>query len=171
MYYNTVALAIYVGFNNGSATLISQSIGQGNLRLAGIYLNRGRFISLLSLIPIFLALFFAYDFFILIGIDAETSTYGQNYIYTLMPSLFFNSQYDITRTFLNCFEHSDLPMYTNLITTCLHALWCYILVNKLGYGYLGTGFSTSFTSILNFAIITIYVTYFMPFLKESWFFP
>ena len=52
MYINIVAHSVSVGLNNGLSTYVSQCNGQGNLRLCGIYLNRGRFIALMAQIPI-----------------------------------------------------------------------------------------------------------------------
>jgi len=73
MYINTTALSIIIGLNNGVATFVSQSFGQGNLRLSGLYLNRGRVVSLLSFVIMIPILLLADDFFILINIDKTSS--------------------------------------------------------------------------------------------------
>ena len=52
MYINIVAQSVSVGLNNGLSTYVSQCNGQGNLRLCGIYLNRGRLIALIAQVPI-----------------------------------------------------------------------------------------------------------------------
>jgi Na+-driven multidrug efflux pump len=49
---NMLGLAVIYGMNMALETLVSQSYGQGNLELCGVYLNRGRFIITLCFIPI-----------------------------------------------------------------------------------------------------------------------
>ena len=91
MYFNSTAVAVYVGLNYGAATFVSQSIGHGNLRLAGTYLNRGRLVILLSMLPMMAVLALAESFFLAIGIDSQTSANAQTYIYTLFPFYLFAS--------------------------------------------------------------------------------
>ena len=43
---------MFVGLNGALETLVSQSYGSGNLKLCGVYLNRGRFVLLCSFIPV-----------------------------------------------------------------------------------------------------------------------
>jgi hypothetical protein len=57
------------------------------MKLCGIYLNRGRYISVLSFIPIGLTLVFGEEVFLLMGIDAAVANHAQLYIYSLIPFL------------------------------------------------------------------------------------
>ena len=43
---------IYIGINGAADTLISQAYGQNELRLCGTYLNRGRLINTVIIIPL-----------------------------------------------------------------------------------------------------------------------
>lgn len=48
VYANMSVTCVIMGLNSALATLISQSHGQGNLRLCGIYLNRARIVIFLA---------------------------------------------------------------------------------------------------------------------------
>mmetsp|Transcript_19650 Transcript_19650/g.23293 ORF Transcript_19650/g.23293 Transcript_19650/m.23293 type:complete len:83 (-) Transcript_19650:1132-1380(-) len=45
-------LAILIGLNTAQESLTSQSFGAGNLRLCGLYLNRGSFILIAFFVPL-----------------------------------------------------------------------------------------------------------------------
>ena len=103
LWINVCGLSILVGLNSGVATFVSQSIGQKNLKLCGVYLNRGRIVAMLSFIPISILMFEAGTFFGLMNIDSVVSEYSQTYIANMLPFLLIQSQFDIVRTFLSCF--------------------------------------------------------------------
>ena len=92
---NMLGLAVIYGMNMALETLVSQSYGQGNLELCGVYLNRGRFIITLCFIPIALILTKVHDILAFIGQDPEVSRYAQTYVLAYIPGLYliglFNS--------------------------------------------------------------------------------
>jgi len=45
-------ISLFLGLNGALETLVAQAYGSGNLKLCGVYLNRGRFILLVLNIPI-----------------------------------------------------------------------------------------------------------------------
>jgi MATE family multidrug resistance protein len=51
LYIYTFGFTVLLGFNSVVSTLVSQSYGQKDLRLCGIYLNRGRIVALASCLP------------------------------------------------------------------------------------------------------------------------
>ena len=78
---------------------------------------------------------------------------------------------DITRQFLNCFEKSKIPMIIQIFTSSLHYLWCYIFVSIMNLNIMGTALAMNITAFSNAMLITVYVTYFQPDLREAWFWP
>ena len=56
MYVNIVCQSLIIGLNGAISTLASQAYGAENYHKVGIYLNRGRFISLVSFIPMALVI-------------------------------------------------------------------------------------------------------------------
>jgi Na+-driven multidrug efflux pump len=65
-----------LGLNGAIATLVSQAFGGGNVRKCGVYLNRGRIISLVAFIPITIALLLCEQFMVAIGMDPVASFYA-----------------------------------------------------------------------------------------------
>ena len=63
-----VVHSFMLGLNSAQETLTTQAYGAGNLRLCGVYLNRGHFILIAFFVPLTIApCFFAEDIFLLIG--------------------------------------------------------------------------------------------------------
>ena len=73
MYANITCLLIIYGLNSAIATLVSQAYGSGNMRKAGIYLNKGRIAIMIFFIPIFGLMFLCESFLLLLRMDAETA--------------------------------------------------------------------------------------------------
>lgn len=49
--YMNIFTVMLLGINTGVVTLVSQTYGQGNLRLCGNYINRGRVVVGLAYLP------------------------------------------------------------------------------------------------------------------------
>ena len=49
---NVMVLSVLIGLNGAQETFSSQAFGAGNLKLCGIYLNRGSFILIAFFVPI-----------------------------------------------------------------------------------------------------------------------
>ena len=103
LWINICGVSILHGLNSGVATFVSQSIGQNNLKLCGVYLNRGRVVAMMTFIPISIIMLEAGTFFGLMSIDYVVSEYSQIYITNMLPFILIQSQFDIVRTFLSCF--------------------------------------------------------------------
>ena len=56
VYINVFGVVMMGGLNSILSTLVSQSYGQKNLKLCGVYLNRGRLVLILAYVPIFIIL-------------------------------------------------------------------------------------------------------------------
>jgi MATE family multidrug resistance protein len=73
MYINVFYLAIVIGMNGTISTFVSQAYGAGQLRMCGIYLNRGRIV-IACFIPLFVVLScLAGKIFVLIQQDPDAS--------------------------------------------------------------------------------------------------
>lgn len=91
---------ILAGMNSAVETFVSQAYGQGELRLAGAFLNRGLVIMTavyLTLVPILLA---AKHIFIAVGVDAKVSAYSYEYMLPMIPALYLPGLFDLLRRFL-----------------------------------------------------------------------
>jgi MATE family multidrug resistance protein len=76
MYINIMCQSFYFGLNSALATLVSQSYGQGNLRMCGVYLNRARIVVISCFIPLIFVLLYAKDLFLLLNLDHDAAVYS-----------------------------------------------------------------------------------------------
>ena len=58
---------VLAGLNSAIETLVSQAFGQGELKLTGVYLNRGFFIMTVFYLPLALFLSYSEDLLIVMG--------------------------------------------------------------------------------------------------------
>lgn len=107
---NMCGMSIILGLNLALETFVSQSFGQGNLQLCGLYLNRGRFILTILFIP--LCMVFSQTGFILecLGQDPQVAYYAHLYVNTYLPGIYLLGQFDMLRKFLNCLRKNTVPL-------------------------------------------------------------
>ena len=77
MFLNVIDLSVIFGINNTLNTLVSQSFGQGNYHMCGVYVNRSRIIVTIAQIPLMMILMNSRTIFDFIGFDDEASFYSQ----------------------------------------------------------------------------------------------
>ena len=69
-----MVLSIVIGLNSAEETLVSQAFAEGNLKLCGVYLNRGRLILTAFFVPLaFILATTTENILLAIGIDSEVS--------------------------------------------------------------------------------------------------
>lgn len=71
---------ILTGINCAQETLVGPAYGQGQLKLCGTYLNRGRAIITVAYIPLLLLMCFSEKVLVSLGQNALVATYAFNYI-------------------------------------------------------------------------------------------
>ena len=110
MIQNMLGLSFFIGLNGALETLCSQACGNGELKLCGIYLNRGRFVICMIMIPIVITLSYAETILMAIGQNPATAAYAQEYIFAYLPGLFIMGLFDGHRRFLNSLGRSNDPL-------------------------------------------------------------
>ncbi|CDW89329.1 na+-driven multidrug efflux pump [Stylonychia lemnae] len=158
------------GFNSILSTLVSQSYGQGNLKLCGTYLNRGRVVTIFAFIPVAFIMLNAKYFFQITGVQEKTSEQAQLYIWYMLPGLFLNVQFDQLRVFLNSFGKTYVSMYVQILTCALHYFWSYLFIDHLGMNLKGTAYSNTLTQLTNIILIAIFIS-FEKDIKDAFFWP
>jgi len=103
-------ISLFIGLNGALETLVSQAYGNRNLKLCGIYLNRGRFMLLLLNIPIVYILCNAEAILLLLNQNTKVAHEAQRYIYSYIPALVLNGLNDSQRRFLNMVELTRIPL-------------------------------------------------------------
>lgn len=170
LYVNIFCQSIILGLNGAVATLVSQAYGGGNIKKCGIYLNRGRVVAIIAFMPILIALLLCEDFMLVIGMDKRASYYAGIYTYLLIPAMFFHSQFDATRQYLNALNKAHIVMYVMVVTSALHLVWCWLLTQYYTLDVIGVSLATLITYFLNFALITAYSRYDKEVRKSFFFF-
>jgi Na+-driven multidrug efflux pump len=89
----------------------------------------------------------------------------------MLPYILLYSQFDLVRTFLYCFNYAAIPVCIQIISMCLHPVYCYIFVTKYDFGIQGAATASTITSLTNAVIVHLYVTFKLPDLKQAWTFP
>jgi MATE family multidrug resistance protein len=127
-------ISLFIGLNGALETLVSQAFGNNNMKLCGIYLNRGRFMLLLLNIPIVYILCNAEAILLLLKQDPRVCSNAQRYIYSYIPALVLNGLNDSQRRFLNMMELTRIPLICQLGGTIIHIAFCLLFFTKWKMG-------------------------------------
>ena len=154
-----IFFVIALGLNAAQETLTSQAFGAGNMRLVGVYLNRGRFILVASFIVLaLLQVFIVEDFFLLTGQDEEVASLAASQFFYLIPGMFSIGQFDLLKRWLACQRMTFAPMVVMLICCVLHVPLALLLVHTLEMDILGLAVASSISYFLMVASLTLYCT-------------
>ena len=132
LFINMFCQSIFVGFNYLIATLASQAYGAEDYKLVGQIFNKGRVSVAIFFIPMAVILIFSRQILNAFGIDSEASYYASIYIYANIPGVFFLSQFDAMRNYLNAMHQSQIILKATIFAAIIHVPICYLLVYVLG---------------------------------------
>ena len=90
MVMNVLCLTTLIGLSNALTTLVSQSYGQKEYRLCGIYLNRARLLMIILFFALLIPFQFAKHAFMLLGLDEDSSSFAQKYMNISILGVLFN---------------------------------------------------------------------------------
>lgn len=164
MLINILAFAIMQGLNGALESLISQAYGSSNLQgkgdkykiamreKCGNLFNRGRFVVTVIMVPIIIIFSLSDKILIGLGQDPTVSKIARNYCTILIPGVWSLGQFDATKKFLSAQYSTQIPVWTQLGTTILHFLWCYLFITKMGMRETGAAIATNITWIANMVI-------------------
>ena len=68
-------------------------------------------------------------------------------------------QFDATKKFLSSQQKSDIPVWTQVITTILHFIWCLTFIRWLNMKEVGAAIATNLTYILNMVIADVWIRF------------
>lgn len=147
-----------VGMNGAMVTQVAQAKGANMPTLCGFYLNRAILISTFMFAPLSMMLIFGGPYMNnLLHEEKANHQAADNYMMLInLPAIYCLSMFDMLRRFLNCFEMTWVPMKITIGATCLHLLWCSILVDHLGWGIAGIESAYTITSFTLLATTVFY---------------
>ncbi len=100
MLINILAFAILYGLNCALDTLVSQSFGAKSYEMCGVYLNRGRLINTVLMLPITVILMNTESLLIAMKQDPAISVIASKFCIMMIPGIWAMTMYDATRRFL-----------------------------------------------------------------------
>ncbi|CAI2364938.1 unnamed protein product [Moneuplotes crassus] len=159
MLVNIIIFSIGMGMNGALDTLVSQSHGNKQYYLCGVYLNRARIIQAILFVPGAILLLFTKQILILFQQEEEASEIARLYVCAMIPGLFAMTQFETLRRYLQGMEIFHITMIIQCSTMVLHFLWTYLLFVVLDMGILGVSIATLITFWLNLLSATLLLTY------------
>lgn len=101
MLINVLCFAIVQGLNGALETLVSQSYGAEKYQECGIFLNRGKVVASMVMLPIVVIYYFSDKILIALNQDAEIAYIARRYCCTLIPGIWAQAMFDATRKFMS----------------------------------------------------------------------
>jgi MATE family multidrug resistance protein len=159
-----------IGVNTALETFISQAWGRKNPKDCGLYLHRALFIITLVYVPVVFLTFYYETFLLKIGVDPHVANMAQQYVIVYLPGALINTYVDSIDMLLIATEHTSAICV--IMSACLpfHAFFCYTMMFKFDYGFIGAAFAVNLTAIISL-IFTLVYTKTLKGLNDAFFFP
>jgi MATE family multidrug resistance protein len=143
---------------SGFETFVSQTIGNGDYRQAGILRWEGRIIICITFVPLMLVPIFTEQICLFLGQDPTVAKFAQAYMYISLPEMLINGLYTLEKRFLNAFMKNHLCLIVQSVGTILYPLWCYIFIVHLDLGAEGSALA-NLTAISIVYVFTLAIGY------------
>jgi len=121
-----------------------------------VFLNRGKVVVSLVMIPVIILYFFADKILIALDQDPEIAIIARRYCIVLIPGIYAQSLFDATRKFLSAQFEIKMNLYIQLCTLILHFLWCYLFIVVFDWREVGAAIATNITYIVNMICLDLY---------------
>lgn len=82
---------------------------------------------------------------------------ARNYVVWALPGIFALIQFDCRKRWLQSLNYSFVSTQPQVLTTCTHALVCWLLILRMQLGVFGAAMALNITYIANFLLQEIYV--------------
>ncbi|KAJ7535558.1 hypothetical protein O6H91_12G038700 [Diphasiastrum complanatum] len=164
---NVTGSSFLLGMASALETLCGQAYGAKQYHMLGIFLQRS--ILVLNVISLPIAVLWWNMGYVLraLGQNPEISVVAGEYARWMIPTLF---AYAFTQPLIKFLQAQSvvLPMtLISLTTLLLHITLCWLMIFKLGFGYIGAAIALGISNWLNVALLAAYVK-FSPLCKKTW---
>ena len=163
-------MVVMLGITMPVDTLTSHAFGSGNLRLCGLYLNRSLMLAFgtYSIIAtLFYFLFLKYQIFLSLGQNATVVQHMNSYLVIGIPYFFLTSLNDIVRRWLNQMKFTYVPMVASIVSLLIFVPTAYLLAIHWKMEIAGLAYAKAIQELIVFCIVTIYVLFFLPQVKDA----
>lgn len=107
-------------------------------------------------LPLVLLLSYSFEILVAIGQDQSVARYAQEYIWPMIPAMYFLGLFDLSRRFLTCLQFSQGPMFAQIASSVFHLVLCIFWVRPSGLGVRGLGLATMITYISMWLLSEVY---------------
>lgn len=152
-------MAFCYGLNGTLESKVSQSFGAQNYEMCGVWLNRGRAINTILMIPMVFFFFSSKHILEAIGIAEELAINARFYCCLMIPGNWAMTQFDATKRYCTSQLKSNPPFVCQLVTSLLHFAWCTIFIQVLQWQLVGAAISMNITNFLNMIALDLYIRF------------
>lgn len=154
--------SLLIGMASALETFCGQAFGAKQYHMLGIYVQRAIFVLTLACLPVTVLWWNMGPLLIHLGQDPTIAEMAGHYLRCLIPMLFALAILQPLIRFLQT-QSVVLPMMLFSIATLLfHILLCWLLVYRIGMGFLGAAVASTFSNWLSAFSLAIYVNFFPP---------
>lgn len=168
VWLNCMAYTIFISLNTGLVSLSAQAFGKKDYILTGLYYQRGAIINLVVFIVCSIILICSAPILRALGMEPVVVDYAMDYIYYSIPSIFFFSYYDLTKSFLQVQQIYNPQMIIQIVNGITHFIFAWIFIFAFDLGLKGAGLARSCSDFLNFLMIFCYIKMYDP-TPKTWF--
>lgn len=167
MMINVLAFAITQGLNGALEYYVSVSFGKKKYKECGQWLNRGKFVSTLALVPTVILYLNAEYLLLALKQDPAISKIAAKYLIIVIPGVWSQVMFDATKKFHSAQFITHLQLVAQAIMLVGHIFWCYLLIFKWGMGYTGAAIALDITYCGNMILIDAFSAFHEQ-LKKTW---
>ena len=157
MWVNITTISVLQGFGFAIQTLCSQSYGNKNYYMCGVYHLRGRFIIFLLGVLLSLLTLLSENIMTFIGIDQKLAHYAYLFAVWLIPSNLALSQFDITKRYLFTLKITFPVVVGMCIMLVFSPLIIYLFVFTFKFSFKGAAIARCILYLINQLFLLIYI--------------
>ena len=164
LYVNCTSFIITFSLVVTMDTLCSAALGAKKIYLMGLYVMRTRLISYtVMIISIIINWFIAIDIIHFLTGDIEVVEYCRVYIFKYYIAILIDISFRINMSYLSIVDKTFVNSVILAVTSLLHLLWCYILIDVFDMGINGIAYAMICTQSLNAFFSFLYIYFFNPY--------
>lgn len=154
---NITGISVGTGLSSACDTLISQTYGSGNLKLVGVYLQRGILILLLACFPCWAILINTEAILLAVRQSPEVARLAQLYVMIFLPALPAAFMYQLEGKYLQNQGIIWPQVITGGIGNVINVIINYIFLNPLEWGVVGSAAANTISQYLLALLLFFYI--------------
>ncbi|KAJ4850875.1 hypothetical protein Tsubulata_007115 [Turnera subulata] len=163
----STGFSLMVGMGGALETFCGQAYGAELYHMLGVYTQRAMILFTLMSVPVSILWAFTGKILAILKQDSQISAGAGLYARWMIPSIFPFALLQCQVRFLQAQKNTIPLVISSGVTTLFHALGCWILIFKLGFGNKGAPISIGISFWCNVIILALYIK-FSPTCQRTW---